>query len=188
MSTLITISGCSGAGKTALTDALAEKLRDVLVIKFDDIDSLLAWDGDFAAWLARGGDYEEFKLGPLKMHVEALIDAARATYVLFDYPYGRLHSAFRQRIDLAVFVATPLDVALARRVLRDLPGDSVEAHHWIKGELQGYLGQARPVYLTYEQQVKPTCDLVVDGTRPLAELVTTVLHSVGQLSEGGILP
>jgi deoxyadenosine/deoxycytidine kinase len=82
----ITISGCSGAGKTALTDAVASKLTDILVIKFDEIDSLLDWSGSYADWLARGADYEEFKLNRMKTHVAEVVEATPTRYVIFDYP------------------------------------------------------------------------------------------------------
>ena len=51
-SILITISGFSGSGKTTLTDALAKHLKDVLVLKFDELDYLMVWSGDYADWLA----------------------------------------------------------------------------------------------------------------------------------------
>jgi uridine kinase len=178
MRSFITISGCSGAGKTALTDALAQTLDNMLVIKFDEIDALQDWEGKYADWLARGADYEEFKLDRMKTHVAALINAAPTRYVIFDYPYGRRHSAFCDLIDLAVFVDTPLDVAMARRLLRDLPDDPAAMHNWIKAELQGYLVRARTVYLHYVGQMKNGCDLVVDGTRPLDALVAEVLAAV----------
>jgi uridine kinase len=175
MKSLITISGFSGAGKTSLTDALAATIKDVLVLKFDELDSLMVWSGNYPEWLAQGADYEAFNLDRMREHVDQIIKESHARCVIFDYPNGRLHSAFRDVIDLAVYIDTPLDVAMARRLLRDMPSNPDVAQNQIKEELQAYLATGRNAYLEMDRQVKPTCDLIVDGTRSLDELVVAIL-------------
>ena len=103
-----------------------------------------------------------------------IIKEASARYVIFDYPFGRLHSAFKDVIDLAVYVDAPLDVAMARRLLRDMPSDAGESQVWIKEELRNYLSVGRKAYLEMDKQVKPSCDLLVDGTKPIDELVSSI--------------
>ena len=163
---MITISSYSGGGKTAIAAALAHS-HDVLLIQFDEIDSLMAWHGDYGKWLAQGADYEEFDLRRMKDYVteQALREKPRG--IVFDYPFGRLHSAFKSKIDLAVFIDTPLDVAMARRLLRDMPQEGHTIREWLENELQGYLTLARRAYLEMARQVKPTCDLVIDGTQTI---------------------
>ena len=43
-----------------------------------------------------------------------------ASYVVADAPLGRAHSDSGRFIDLMVFIDTPLDIAMARRTLRDV--------------------------------------------------------------------
>lgn len=178
MKSLITISGFSGSGKTTLTDALAKHLKGVLVLKFDELDSLMVWSGNYPDWLAQGADYEAFKLDRMRAHVDQVIKKSHARCVIFDYPNGRLHSAFRDVIDLAVYVDTPLDIAMARRLLLDLPSDPSAAQDSIKEELQAYLAVGRNAYLEMDRQVKPRCDLLVDGTGPIDELVLVILREI----------
>ncbi len=178
MKLLITISGFSGSGKTSLTDELAANLKDALVMKFDELDSLMIWSDDYPEWLAQGADYEAFNLERMRVHVDQAIKESRARCVIFDYPFGRLHSAFRDVIDMAVYVDTPLDIAMARRLLRDLPIDPGVARRHVKEDLQAYLANGRNAYLEMDRQVKPSCDLLVDGTRPIDELVSIILQEV----------
>jgi uridine kinase len=178
MKSLVTISGFSGSGKTSLTDALATNLKDALVLKFDELDSLMVWSDDYPEWLAQGADYEAFNLDRMRAHVDQTIKESHARCVIFDYPNGKLHSAFKDVIDLAVYVDTPLDIAMARRLLRDLPNEHSAAQEWLKEELQAYLVAGRNAYLEMDKQVKPSCDLLVDGTRPIDELVSIILQEM----------
>lgn len=77
-----------------------------------------------------------------------------------------------------VFINTPLDVAMARRLLRDSLSDKTKSSEQIcqdiKGDLEHYLQKARLPYLVVYKQTQ-TADLVLDGTRALPDLVKEVL-------------
>lgn len=39
--------------------------------------------------------------------------------ILLDYPFAYIHSEMREDIDFTIFIDTPLDIAIGRRILRD---------------------------------------------------------------------
>ena len=175
MRRLITISGIGGSGKTALTDALAARIGDALVVKFDEIDHLMIWDEDYTDWLRRGANLEEADLSRMRGYIDEQLVRESGRLVLFDYPHGRSHSAFRDIIDLAFFVDTPLDLALARRLLRDKPGEADQA-----ANLRAYVAHGRAVYQEHARQVRLHCDVVLDGTKPVDELADMAIGAIKQ--------
>jgi thymidylate kinase len=88
---------------------------------------------------------------------------------------------FATLIDLLVFVDTPLDVAMARRIIRD---HSVVAQETaaavldrLRAELAHYLEKARYPYLNTDRH-KSGSDLVLDGCRSLQELRNNILERI----------
>jgi len=67
----------------------------------------------------RGADLREFDCPGLRKAVDEEIRTARIDFIILDYPFGRDHPRFENLIDLSVFVDTLLDVAMARRIMRD---------------------------------------------------------------------
>lgn len=62
---------------------------------------------------------------------------------------------------MAFFIDTPLDIALARRILRDM-GDA--SGNEIRNDLEGYLKYARLAFIQMQKDVLPSSDYVIDGT------------------------
>ena len=86
-----------------------------------------------------------------------------------------------------VYIDTPLDVAMARRILRDFYWDgsslSVQQNEALQGSLEDYLEFAREAYLVMDEQIKPSCDLVVDGLLSSNELADQVIEALGEKIE-----
>ena len=103
-------------------------------------------------------------------------------YIIFDSPLGRAHAETARFIDFMVFIDTPLDVAMARRIWRDLPSISAESSSsladLLKGQLSAYLDYGRQACLEMEKQVKPTCDLILDGCLPADELAKVIVEMI----------
>lgn len=78
-------------------------------------------------------------------------------------------------IDLTIFIDTPLDVAMARRILRDFKNSNAEE---IKIDMQSYLSGAREAYLAMLSTVKPNSDVVIDGTQGKEEIVESVIQII----------
>lgn len=93
--------------------------------------------------------------------------SAPPNYIIFDAQLGRAHQDTGRFIDFMVFIDTPLDVAMARRPLRDMDRlgeqDAESFNITLKASLSSYLDGVRLLYLELEDQVKKECDLVLDG-------------------------
>lgn len=83
-----------------------------------------------------------------------------------DYPFAYCHEALRKYIDCAIFIDTPLDIAMARRVLRDMESATGEE---IRQEMDMYLKYARIAYVQMLKDILPSSDYVIDGTKELNE-------------------
>jgi uridine kinase len=174
---IIGISGVSGSGKTTL----AKKLKRILhatTIFWDDFDTISQSPNDYVEWVKKSRDYQEWRydaladtLKSLKLGKKVLCPATNkilkpTPIIFFDAPLGYRHLATGAHIDSLIYLDTPTDIALARRLLRDKPN--------VQKKMRHYLARARPVYmLSYEQ--KNECDLIIDGNQPLEEIIKTCL-------------
>ena len=191
---VIGISAVSGGGKTAVARRLAEVLGDAVAIHFDDYDDTNLHPGDHRSWFADGADYDAYELPVFTCHLETLkaggrvrypIDGAilgPARYVVADAPLGREHSASGRFIDLMVFVDTPLDIAMARRILRNLDeaaqSAAAETLEHVNDELYGYEAWARHIYDHFQERMRAGADLVVDGTLGIDCIVDRICSEI----------
>ena len=178
---VVSICSVSGGGKTALATALHRSLPQSALFCFDDFDDSNVYPEDYYEWSRRGADITEFDCPGMKNAVDEEIQGGRAKQIILDFPFGRRHPRFADIIDLDVFIDIPLDVAMARRILRDNPGDSQKSSEeaWanLRDELACYLAKARHPYLdSYE--AKDASDLILDGWRSLDDLKTEVLARI----------
>lgn len=189
------ISSVSGGGKTAVTQKLVELLKDALTLCFDAHDKTNIHPENLEAWLIEGGDYNAWETPVLTRDLQALtsgyhltspLDGSKvspAEYVVFDAPLGRAHRDTGRFIDLMVFIDTPLDVAMARRLLRDMANAETNADEAVKRigvELSSYLNGARQLYVEFQDRIKVQCDLVLDGCLSVDELAGEILARIPQ--------
>jgi uridine kinase len=77
-----------------------------------------------------------------------------------------------------VFIDTPLDIAMARRFLRDMRGEAEQgAEETIKSfkkNLSTYLNGGRLLYLQFQHQIKEKCDLILNGCSTVDELADAI--------------
>ncbi len=118
--------------------------------------------------------------------VEQEIKQGAVKYVILDYPFGRDHPRFAKMIDLSVFIDTPLDIAMARRILRDCTlesGAPAEVRlKKLRDEIVHYLEKSRHVYLESCKH-KDTSDLVLDGCRSLEEMRDIVVAHIARIAQ-----
>jgi uridine kinase len=181
---IVAINSVSGGGKTALAKLLAKSLPSSVVFCFDDFDETErpnVYPPDFYQWWKRGADLEEFDSPGMGEVVGNAMTRGLAEYIIMDYPFGRDHSRFHTQIDLSVYVDTPLDVAMARRIIRDFNaanGDAAPAVlARLHSEMDDYLKTARHVYLDTERH-RSGSDLVLDGCRSLHELTEAIIEHI----------
>lgn len=175
MTKVISIAAVSGGGKTTLTKQLLQALPDAVALYFDEIEFQKAPE-DLTKLVDDGGDLREWGMEPLLNEIEKIINQADApSYLILDYPFSYLQSDVAAYIHHSVYLDTPLDIAMARRVLRDQNTRDMLS---IMNELKLYLTDSRRAYLHMKSTIKPDADLILDGTRDPGMLVTNVLSHV----------
>lgn len=184
---IISISAVSGGGKTALAKLISESLPASALFCFDDFSDTNVIPADLYEWSQRGANPSEIDCPGMGKAVEQAIKQRTFNYIVLDCPLGRKHPRFSKLIDLAVFINTPLDVAMARRILRDHTAVSrIAAEGRLKQlrvEMTHYLEKARYPYLEAFKQ-KDTSDLVLDGWSALEVMRDQVLAKVMADNQG----
>ena len=165
---VIAISGVSGGGKTTITKHLNDRLFNSKTLFFDDYD----FDGpnDIIHWVDNGANYDEWNLDPFIKDIKKLLSEP-LDFIVLDYPFAYKHSKTSQLIDLAVYIDTPLDIAMARRLIRDFKNSS---HERILIEMENYISQGRRGYLEMLKTIKPNSDIIVDGTFSISRIVNEI--------------
>ena len=169
---VIAVAAVTAGGKTTAVNALQQLLPRAESLHFDDY-SFAGEVEDFAQWVLDGADYHVWKLDPLERDIRQIRDSGACDFLILDYPFAYCHKQIAPCIDAAFFIDTPLDVALARRVLRDLGDASGEE---IRADLRAYLDFARPAYLQMLKDVLPSSDYVIDGTKPPEEIAAEIVR------------
>ncbi|MEN2465632.1 hypothetical protein [Ornithinibacillus sp. JPR2-1] len=169
---VIAIAAVSGGGKTTVTSELKGKLHNSKALFFDEYD----FDGpdDFVGWIENGSNPDEWDLTPLIRDIRRLL-IEPLDYIILDFPFSYLHSKTRELIDFSVFVDSPLDVAMARRIIRDYKDGTVEN---LLLDLENYIDRGRKGFLDMLKTTKPNSDLIVDGKLPLSEIVNIIIKNI----------
>ncbi|RCW46360.1 hypothetical protein [Paenibacillus prosopidis] len=169
---IIAIAAVSGGGKTTITSRLSQVLNNSKTLFFDEYD--LTGPDDIINWVTRGADCNEWDLEPLISDLRNLISSEDIEFIILDYPFARLHDKLKN-IDLTIFIDTPLDIAMARRILRDFRNMNADA---ILGDLSNYLSRGRSGYESMLKTTKPSSDLIIDGSLPVEEIVNIICSEI----------
>lgn len=191
---LLVVSGTPGAGKSTLARKVAERLGDAVTFHFDHYDREPTNSGpaDLRVWLEQGASPNAIQRPRLVEDLKALCRGGAVTdprlgtptepasYVVMDGPFGRVWNPIRDLVDFVVCIEVPMEIALARRILRTA-GQIEDGAHFradITKGMTSYLNGGRESYVRVFEQVEAACDLVVDGTRDPNELVEEVVGAV----------
>ncbi|NRF93932.1 hypothetical protein HQN89_23680 [Paenibacillus frigoriresistens] len=131
---VLAVSAVSGGGKTTLVKQLNATLVKSKALYFDEYD----FDDspkDICEWVESGADHSQWNLTPLINHLKSLIFAENQSlkYIILDYPFAYRHKAMSELLNFTIFIDTPLDVALCRRIQRDYKNTKTERAHAFVG-------------------------------------------------------
>jgi hypothetical protein len=209
---IIAVSAVSGGGKTTLVKSTADLLRGTALF-FDDYASVSEYPTDIKKWVEDGADVNEWKTPQFAQDLAALrrgdsivspIDGASilpSEFIVIEEPMGRNRAEMASLIDFVAVIDTPLEIALARRLLRDLGPISVEDIEkatkeqlaegvvkiitYLNDYLSGYLDAGRDLYIAVQERAKENCDLVLDGSLSVDELAQQLVTAVKDKARTG---
>jgi uridine kinase len=171
---VIAVSGVTAGGKTTTINELKKKIKKSKSLHFDDYD----FEGEvdnFYQWVMDGADYNVWNLEPLKKDILKLKEDNEVQYILIDYPFAYKNDLIKPFIDCAIFIDTPLDIAMARRVLRDMHNATGDE---IREEMSFYLKYSRIAYEEMLKTIMPNSDYVIDGSMKLDEIVNQIVDKI----------
>lgn len=191
---VVAISGPSGAGKSTAVRNLIARLGDATALYFDDYEATSTYP-EMAQWLADGADPNQFQTPRLSADLRALraggsitlpqpgqvIQPARV--IVLEEPFGRERAEIADLIDFVVCLDLPLEIALARKLLRMLGFFLAEqspdafAEH-LQFFLPWYIESGRDSYAAVQQRVLRQCDLVADGMLPPDALADAIASAI----------
>lgn len=173
----ISIAAVSGGGKTTVINELKKRLPLSKAVYFDDYDFKECPD-DFYQWIQSGADYNAWNLEILAKDIELILNDANLNYILLDYPFAYKNDRIAPLIDYAIFIDTPLDIAMARRFLRDFID---KPSNLLKDDYNYYLSHGRAAYLEMLKTIKPNSDFVVDGSLSVDTIVNKIMDQLSKI-------
>lgn len=168
--TIIAIASVSGGGKTSVATHLAAHTKNSKALFFDEYEL----DGpiDVLDWVDRGADPLEWNLAPFVAEVEKL-QKEPLDCIFLDFPFAYQHSQMKRFIHLAIYIDTPLDIALTRRMRRDFKQSSAGE---ILAQMKHYATHGRRGYLNMLETIRPDSDWIVDGTLSVETIANQILE------------
>jgi uridine kinase len=107
--------------------------------------------------------------------------------IIVEEPFGRARTPMRNLFDLAIHIDLPLEISLARRLLRDFVPESGELDEPGTARLRDYLAQylrgGAAAYQAIDQMARETSDVILDGLSDRSQLVDRARREVERLCE-----
>lgn len=195
---MIAIAGPVGAGKSTLVAGLAGVLPNTATVHFDHYERMTLQPIEaIRRWAQNGADLNAMPVPGLAEALRSLkqgcavvdpathTEIAPANFVLFETQFGRRHAATGGVIDFLVWIDTPLDVALARKLRQFLGGIDLNNQAelkafapWLADYLDNYLEVVAGLLRRQRDTVGADADLVIDGGLEAVEMLKQVEREV----------
>jgi len=125
MTKVIAITGCMGSGKTTLMEQLHQLIPRSQVLREDDYQIMTQMDPvQLRGWIADGCSVEDLNLNGFDMAIRKSIlpgesESRRSCpeVLIIESQFGRAHRALSNLIDYQIWIESPLDLCVARKVL-----------------------------------------------------------------------
>ena len=171
---IIAVAAVTAGGKTTIVNEIKKSLKNAKSLHFDNYQFEGEVD-DFHDWVMQGANYNVWDLSPLITDICEIKNNGDCDYLLLDYPFAYCHKELSKYIDCAIFIDTPLDIAMARRILRDMNNATGEE---IRNDMSMYLKYARVAYIQMLKDILPSSDYVIDGSKELEENVGEIIRII----------
>ncbi len=182
---VVAVAGPIGAGKSTLVRGLAARLPQAAAIYMDDYEQFTRQPLDeVRRWLREGADPNRLPIPGLAEKLAAL-KSGPDRFLVFETQFGRTHAATACHIDFLVWIDLPLEFAHARKLaqmgaaadVRD-PAGAADFLAWITGYEASYADVVEPALRIQRETVRAGADLVVDGVRKPAVLLSQIESAV----------
>ncbi len=176
MSYIIAISAISGGGKTTLVNACADFFKAEKLF-FDDFFTKEYYPQDMRKWLDTGADLNLWTCPPLVEAIRKTKKKGNKSVTFLEEPTGKCRQEVAALIDYLIVIDTPPEIALARRINRDIqniphdkladfPKDDLvkgfsELIGFYKGYFRDYETSGREMYTNIQRQVLEEADLIL---------------------------
>lgn len=191
----IAIAGASGAGKSLLVSKISEMLEDSVEIHYDDYRP---------NYVSLTGDLETLRRGQPIKYPKNCRTVKPSKFIIVEEPTGRTRPNMDENIDLLVYIDLPLDVSLARILLRAIYESNDEEirnfyktigsqfekkykepvgrlMHIVVWMLEMYMKEHRQQYLEMREALMQDADLIVDGMQSVEVLANEVVEEARSL-------
>lgn len=186
---VIAVSGDSGAGKTTLVHQLVSLFGNAVSLLLDDYTEDAIYPPTLD-WLKNGANPDEFitpqfvanlkslRDGRSIIHPESKAEILPAEYIILEEPFGRSRTVIKDLIDYHVLVQIPPEIALARKVMRNISKLEEDEHGEKLNEfLEWYLRVGRDFFAAVREQAAKDVDLVVNGELPSEVLAQKIFET-----------
>ena len=200
MTTNIAVCGTMGSGKSTVVEHVAAALPDCEAIFEDDFNRTTERSLEqIDLWWRQGADLEKLDLSSLTQHLEIRFPEKRHSVstspsaprqqnkriILLETHFGRLHPALSPWIDFQVWIDTPADIAVMRKIaqlsaeMRAQHADNqTDGLRWIERFCRGYLTTTRKLFEMQRQKVRQLSELSIDGQGTALDVCTKFLQSL----------
>lgn len=179
---LILICGCSGCGKSTISDMINEKLSPKLKVSIVCIDSFYKNSGDIPKlngnlnydhpnsfdWKKINADMQNILLNkPTKINVydysthsyfkDKFYDVKNSDVIIFEGIYTLENEELNSLADLKIFVETEPDECLSRRLLRDTKNRG----RTLDSVLEQWREVVKPMYKQFISHLRTNADIII---------------------------
>lgn len=191
---IVFITGGSASGKTTLAKQIIEHFggRAILIsqdsfykpgdvntnydnpisLDFEKQKEILAKLKDGQAVEIPIYDFAQFKATGTQLIEPTEIIIFEGLFTLYDYQLSKL-------ADFKIFVDTPADTRLSRRIIRDIEERGRDLH----GVIKRWLEDVKPAYDTYIHPMKKYADIVVPWEKIRNRAIDALLVTIAHLNE-----
>ena len=195
---IVAVSGVPGAGKSTLIQSVSKAFGSASTLHFDDYGGTSVFPEDFNAWLASGGDPNEWETPYMVRDLQTLRSGLSASHsrsgttieptpiIILEEPFGRARQEISAQVDFVAHIHVPLDVVLIRLVRRMLAEDALctEAEQQgcpqiVENLFRMYLnGGWRELMQHTEKLATNSADVILDGIQTSEELSSQLIEMI----------
>jgi len=202
---VIVIAGASGSGKSSIAQEVA-KLLNGAIIYYDDYSHLREWPEETGGSEGNRNltkvkitkmveDVGALKAGEKIIEPRNKREISPKDYIIIEDPHGKERKDIAKLFDFVVLIDTPLEICLARVILRAFAGKNftrLNGSQVLQEEgdpkeklmiLDNFIFGpywTREDYIKINNQVRKNVDLIVDGMSSIEKIAQEIIQKISK--------